>query len=263
MNEHKATMPRMLIVDDELHQCTALDLLFSHMFDVTVATSVEEAKRVPLDTYDVAIIDWHLPGEDGSLLAKELNYYLPKTRILLHTADESAKGPLQDAWWYVSKSTQPEQLIKKIEWSMREEDRYKHMRGRPARSTDANALPQILTIDLDVDLERLLEGTAKLRPVPTLQFAEDLGLNRFAMAIFGWHAFSPQYRPGGMAYAREMRHFLPANRILLYTEDSRAAPYKQGNWTYVAQDKNPANLLKAIKIELTTPIQRSEDGRPL
>ena len=105
-------LPRMLVVDDEVAQCQALEMLFSNDFEVVTATSVAKANELALDTFDVAIVDWHLPNEDGLGLAAKLSEFIPKGRVWLFTADPQIDAYSEDqGWWYIPKHYEPEQLM--------------------------------------------------------------------------------------------------------------------------------------------------------
>ena len=105
-------LPRMLVVDDEIAQCQALEMLFSNDFEVVTATSVAKANELALDSFDVAIVDWHLPNEDGLGLAAKLSEFIPKGRVWLFTADPQVDAYSEDqGWWYIPKHYEPEQLM--------------------------------------------------------------------------------------------------------------------------------------------------------
>ena len=71
---HFTPIHRLLIVDDHPKIVQLLDRVFSaHHFRVTTATTARDALQLAeAGTFDLALLDWHLPDLDGIELARKL-----------------------------------------------------------------------------------------------------------------------------------------------------------------------------------------------
>ena len=108
--------PRLLVVDDEYWGCRTVKALFSRTFEVETAMSVAEArKNFALDSFDAAIVDYHMPGESGLVLVALLKAFLPKERIFLTTADDALKNMGEDRYTYMGKPYEPKKFISDVE----------------------------------------------------------------------------------------------------------------------------------------------------
>ena len=107
--------PRLLVVDDEYWGCRTLKALFSKVFHVETAMSVAEArKNFALDSFDAAIIDYHMPEENGTVLIDLLKVFLPQERLFLLTADDSLKSLGAGRYTYLEKPVEPGKLVRDI-----------------------------------------------------------------------------------------------------------------------------------------------------
>jgi CheY-like chemotaxis protein len=86
--------PRILVVDDSQDIVTMLsDALSRHGFLIDAVTSPEEAlARATAATYDAAVVDLVMPGQDGAALAAALRQRIPGLPVALMTA--YARSPL-------------------------------------------------------------------------------------------------------------------------------------------------------------------------
>lgn len=85
--------PRVLVVDDEPENVRTVARVFRRELHVTGASSVAEA-RAELDrsSFDVALVDFSMPGENGIVLLREIvarGLALPSLLVTAHgTLDE-------------------------------------------------------------------------------------------------------------------------------------------------------------------------------
>jgi DNA-binding response OmpR family regulator len=86
--------PRILVVDDSQEILTMLSHALSrHGFLIDAATSTEEAlARLATETYDAAVVDLVMPGQDGAALAAALRERIQGLPVALMTA--YARSPL-------------------------------------------------------------------------------------------------------------------------------------------------------------------------
>ncbi len=79
---------KILVVDDVRQQRESLKRILSKKYDVELASSVAEARdSFKLEAFDVAVVDFHMPDEDGTFLVSDLRQHLSPDRIFLLTAD--------------------------------------------------------------------------------------------------------------------------------------------------------------------------------
>ena len=110
--QQEGKKPRLLVVDDEHMACRTLKVLFRRSFEVETALSVGEARKsYKLESFDAAIVDYHMPGETGIVLIEILKSLLPKERIFLTTADEALAGMDAGRYTYVAKPYDPKRFI--------------------------------------------------------------------------------------------------------------------------------------------------------
>lgn len=79
---------RILVVDDDLDTCRNLaDILGDLGYEVTTAHSGPEAlERVRRQSFDVALLDFKMPGMDGLTLYRELKLISPSTVAIIISA---------------------------------------------------------------------------------------------------------------------------------------------------------------------------------
>lgn len=86
---------RVLIVDDDRDWCeaTSMALESAGMEPVAVHSGDEALERVEVDTFDVAVIDVHMPGRWGVDVVKEIRrQHGERLPILIATAAPTASG---------------------------------------------------------------------------------------------------------------------------------------------------------------------------
>ncbi len=116
-----ASLPRILIVDDEIDNLNALKRLLRRHFAVETAENGANALEIVKEdpNFDVLVSDQRMPGMTGSEFFEKVQQFAPKpTRILLTGfADLEAvieainKGHI---WRYLSKPWEPEDLIQTL-----------------------------------------------------------------------------------------------------------------------------------------------------
>lgn len=80
---------RLLIVDDDNLICWALEQEFAaHVRAVSVCRDGENALgRIHGESYDLAIVDVHLPDANGITILEEIKRVSPRTRVIVMSAD--------------------------------------------------------------------------------------------------------------------------------------------------------------------------------
>ncbi len=157
---HALAAVRILIVDDdELDRLAVRRCIHQSWLDAqtTEATSGREAlRRVREEPFDCVLLDWHLPGEDGTTLLRQLREAAPGTPVVIFTGrgDEDIAVELMKtgAADYLPKaSLSPERIEAAVRHGLaifeaaaarqRAED---ELRAQEARfRTLANAIPQL------------------------------------------------------------------------------------------------------------------------
>lgn len=89
--EEAAQQPLVLIVDDDHDLCDNLwDLLRQRGYRVTLAHDVQEANaRLDEQDFQVVLVDFKLPGGDGSQLLQDMRQSNPRARTVLITGHRS------------------------------------------------------------------------------------------------------------------------------------------------------------------------------
>lgn len=121
MSESKKA-PSVLIVDDEVDACKlAQDLLERKGYSVTVAHSVSEAsKALDQRSFEAVLLDHHMPGGDGSIIADRLLLTMKPERIIYVTADEQ-QSRVGNVIQFLQKPYDPRRLIQSLEFAIRSE----------------------------------------------------------------------------------------------------------------------------------------------
>lgn len=80
--------PRVLVVDDELHLCSAVDrILTKQGYSVTTASNGEAALELIKDNQpDVVLLDLMMPGMDGREVCRWLRQSTDGTQVIYFTA---------------------------------------------------------------------------------------------------------------------------------------------------------------------------------
>jgi DNA-binding response OmpR family regulator len=106
----------ILVVDDEYQVMDIIRLVLQDAsYEVSVARDATEALNMLRNEhkrFDLAIIDFNLPGIDGRQLAIEINVISPETRILYVSGQPadllSEYGVMPDSWFLQKPFTQTE-----------------------------------------------------------------------------------------------------------------------------------------------------------
>jgi two-component system, cell cycle sensor histidine kinase and response regulator CckA len=112
--------PKILVVDDELRVCESLAyLLKTKGYEVTTANSGHDAmRRLADETYDLAILDVHLPDMMGTAIMDHVKVNTPETIVIIITADanlDSALAALKcGAYDYLRKPFEFEELLNTV-----------------------------------------------------------------------------------------------------------------------------------------------------
>lgn len=122
--EKQHTMPRILIVDDELSMRDFLKILFENEgYEVTVAPNAAKAldfavKNSVENPFDIVITDIRMPGMNGLELLTELKQYFPDLPVVMITAyaspDDAVQAMKQGAFDYITKPFHVDEIKKVI-----------------------------------------------------------------------------------------------------------------------------------------------------
>jgi two-component system cell cycle sensor histidine kinase/response regulator CckA len=107
----RRTTGSILVVDDEYQVMDIVRLVLETAgYEVSVARDATDALKVlqARDTpFDLAIVDFNLPGIDGRQLAVEINVIAPETGILYVSGQPadllSEHGVMPDGGWFLQK----------------------------------------------------------------------------------------------------------------------------------------------------------------
>lgn len=113
--------PKILIVDDELRMCESLEYLLKNRdYEVITANCGRDALALLAEnTFDVAVLDVHLPDILGTEVMANLRTRSPDTTVIVITADanlDSAIAALKcGAYDYLRKPFEFEELLRTVE----------------------------------------------------------------------------------------------------------------------------------------------------
>ncbi|WP_158856927.1 response regulator [Lunatibacter salilacus] len=111
---------KILIVEDDVVFCKMLTRFLSkNGFGVSDAQTAKSAYGIlEEDSFDLAILDYRLPDENGIDILKKIKASYPETKVMLITRfsnQEVANEALQEgADAYVSKPIDPKELLEQI-----------------------------------------------------------------------------------------------------------------------------------------------------
>lgn len=116
MTEQAHPKARILVVDDEESARQMVERILEDDYDVTLASSADEALRcIEQGSFSAALIDWHMPGDSGEAVVNKLmGDGMRFDRIFLVTADTS-KSSVGDAIQYVQKPFEPRELVLRLQ----------------------------------------------------------------------------------------------------------------------------------------------------
>ena len=146
---HNAAMPRILLIDDDVHLAPPLTTYFAR-FDCTLDSAQRPSEglaRLRAGDYDAAILDVMLPEMDGFALCREIRKESDIPIVML-----TARGEVMDrvvglelgADDYLPKPFEPRELVARVQTILRRQ------RARPAAAAPAQRLVfDGLAIDLD------------------------------------------------------------------------------------------------------------------
>lgn len=138
----------ILIVEDDPNQAKILGkYLLYHGYHVDHVSKAEDAeKSLSKNSYDVVLLDWHLPGKDGISFLTEIKPLVPFTQFIVITAfgtiDRAVEAMKAGAYQYCTKPVNLEELLVIIEKAIKE--------GGLEREVEAlkNTLKQYTTSEL-------------------------------------------------------------------------------------------------------------------
>jgi len=79
--------PKVLVVDDDEANLRAFQRVFRRQYDITAATSGEEALvALRAASFDVALVDYAMPGMSGIALLREIEQSYPSVSRVMLTA---------------------------------------------------------------------------------------------------------------------------------------------------------------------------------
>ncbi|MBC2709662.1 MAG: response regulator [Desulfosarcina sp.] len=113
--------PKILIVDDELRMCESLEyLLKTKDYEVeTVNCGQDALALIAKNTFDLAVLDVHLPDMMGTEIMDEVKTRSPDTTVIVITGDanlDSALAALKcGAYDYLRKPFEFEELLRTVE----------------------------------------------------------------------------------------------------------------------------------------------------
>ena len=169
--------PKILIVDDEFRMCESLQcLLETKDYDVTTASCGHDALGLIAEkTYDLAVLDVHLPDILGTEILTRVKTRSPDTIVIIITGDanlDSALAALKcGAYDYLRKPFEFEEFIRTVENALnqrtlkREKERINHklsLSEEKYRYLVQNSPDIIYTLDADGNFTFLSEASESL-----------------------------------------------------------------------------------------------------
>jgi two-component system phosphate regulon response regulator OmpR len=159
----------ILVVDDEPDVREVLEEYFgAHGYSAVGAESADAARTiVARQAIDLALVDIHMPGEDGLSLARHLRERYAKIAIVMLTSAaevvDRVVGLEMGADDYISKPFDPRELLARVKSVLR--------RTSPARRADlGDARVRIGRCVLHVAAHRLVDEEGKEVPMSPLEF---------------------------------------------------------------------------------------------
>lgn len=117
-------MAKILVVDDDnLFRTVIMEILEMHGHVCVGAQSVEEAKaKLSVESYELVLSDYHMPGETGLDLLRHLSAQCPETRFIMVSAADGGEtreqACQQGADAYLSKPFNMQELLSAIDATM-------------------------------------------------------------------------------------------------------------------------------------------------
>lgn len=127
----------ILIIDDEAFLRTTLGIILQRAgYSVTTASGAQEGLQLLLsEKFDLIFLDLKMPGKDGMELLPEIRLLDPNLPVLILTANASLDTAIQSmrmgAVGYLMKPIDPEQIIGRVEETLKERRQPRQQRGSP------------------------------------------------------------------------------------------------------------------------------------
>lgn len=190
MTERGAGVPRLLVVDDEAGIHRAVARILAPRYAIVSAYSAEEALAVAgASSFDVALVDVRMPGEDGFSCLRRLRAAHPDVDVILMTGsvDESdeklVRSLREDAYFFLLKPFERGVLEALLD------------RCLSARATRRALRDRVQELESELRQARDLQRSLHPAPLPagsrfraTVSFRPCLAVGG---DLYDWHAFSP------------------------------------------------------------------------
>ena len=112
----------ILVVDDEEHALAMAEATLGDDYSIVTADSVKAAReKMQQFKFDAALVDYHMPAENGVSLVDDLMKILPFERIFLVTADDNQKA-VGKVINFIQKPYDPRQLLLALDHAMKSQD---------------------------------------------------------------------------------------------------------------------------------------------
>ena len=160
---------RILVVDDDADLRWMVEKYLSkHEFEVTLAEDGEKMRAaLEKDSFDLAILDINLPGEDGLSLARYLRANYQIGIIMLSAAAEvfdRIVGLEMGADDYVTKPFEPRELLARVKSVLR------RVEGAAQRAAESDSRVRFGEFTLDLEAHQLLDKDEQAVPLTSMEF---------------------------------------------------------------------------------------------
>ena len=160
---------RILVVDDDPDLRWMVEKYLSkHEFAVTLAEDGEKMREIlEQQTFDLAILDINLPGEDGLSLARYLRSNFQIGIIMLSAAAEvfdRIVGLEMGADDYVTKPFEPRELLARVKSVLR------RSQAELEREAESGARVKFGEYSLDLDAHQLLDKNEQAVSLTSMEF---------------------------------------------------------------------------------------------
>ncbi|MCP4766187.1 MAG: response regulator [Gammaproteobacteria bacterium] len=160
---------RILVVDDDADLRWMVEKYLSkHEFAVTLAEDGEKMREILEEqTFDLAILDINLPGEDGLSLARYLRSNFQIGIIMLSAAAEvfdRIVGLEMGADDYVTKPFEPRELLARVKSVLR------RSQGAIEREVESGSRVKFGEYSLDLDAHQLLDRDEQAVALTSMEF---------------------------------------------------------------------------------------------
>jgi DNA-binding response OmpR family regulator len=160
---------RILVVDDDADLRWMVEKYLSkHEFSVTLAEDGEKMREVlEQQSFDLAILDINLPGEDGLSLARYLRSNYQIGIIMLSAAAEvfdRIVGLEMGADDYVTKPFEPRELLARVKSVLR------RVQGAVERGAEPDSRVKFGESTLDLEAHQLLDKDGQVISLTSMEF---------------------------------------------------------------------------------------------